>query len=236
MICKWLHISVLVMTVLVSTAATSIAQGAMPSDEDWLNESCTVRDEFSVTQEYHICLGNKKIGDYTTIQRTEDGLTYYCGRSTAEIWLFGKIRIHYELECVFDDSVLLYATCTGYRNGRQRLHTEIMKDDCGWIARQDAGPWSEHYQVNSSMIKLYYEEPQVGDKTIIEATLVTKDVISKEGETYLLREPGKKGVSEVIYSDGILERVNVHYALFDFSVVRKEMSGDLCDCSGKLEG
>lgn len=185
-----------------------------------------------LTQDFHICIGKKKIGEYTTT-RLEDGtLTYYCGQSEVEIWLFTSIRIRYELECLFADSILLYSRCVGYRNDKKRLVTEITREGSGWKARQDDGPWVDHSPVYSTMIALYYEEPEVGDKTIIEATLVNKEIISGNDGIYLLKEPGKKRVSELVYREGEISRVNVHFAMKDFSVIRKSEGDNECACKG----
>jgi len=205
------------------------SQEALPHDKEFnVKESC----DYSLgdTREFHICIGNKRIGEYKTSRYKNGPLTYYCGESEVKIWLFANISIRYELECMFTDSFLLYSRCVGYRNDRQRLDAEIIRDGTRWKARQDSGPWYDHAPVTSTMIKLYYEEPVVGDMTVIEATLVQKEVISEEGGMYILREPGKKRVSEVIYHNGEISRVNVHYALMDFSVVSKATSNEQCEC------
>ena len=233
---KGINLLMLFAAVLVTGMLAVNAQEAVYSNGDLtLLDNCSSDEIKGVVQDFHLCIGKKKIGDYRTVQYEQDGLTYYCGQSKAEIWLFGKIKIDYHLECVFDDSVLLYSLCTGLRNGKERVRSEIVQDGSDLKSRQNSGPWANHDPVHTTMIKLYYDEPVVGETTVIEATLVNKAIIAEDKGTYLLQEPGKKGVSEVVYNNGLLERVNVHYAIFNFSVVRKEINGISCDCSGFQE-
>ena len=222
------------MLLLVFTAWEAQAQTYADLNEEkaaLTSIGCDVDNTAGTIYEFDICLGNKKIGDYTTVRFDEGTMTRYCAESVVNLWLFGDYEVRYTLDCAFEDSFLLYSTCVGYRNGKEKLRSEIIKSGDQWTIIHNDEVWIEERPIKSTVISLYYEKPVEGMVSVVESTVWFKNVYELTPDTYQLREPKKRRSTELYYLNDRIERINVHFPLLDFNVVRKTPGLPECTCA-----
>ena len=226
------RIAIAVSILLVSWVGLSAQSYAPLPDGAHGLASGLCKDDIIEGDEYRfdICIGRKKIGEYQTYRIQGEDLVLYCARSHVRIWIFGRIDVHYSLECAFADNSLLYSTCIGLRNGKEYLRSEVIRNGSTWLVTHNGDTWVEHRPVVSSLIDIYYRVPEIGDFALIESTAVMKQIFDNSGDIYYMKEPGKRGVSELMYRDGLIQRVNVHFPLLNFSVVRQTPGLPDCVC------
>ena len=171
--------------------------------------------------EFQIEFKNNVIGTYQVEKLEMDGFTVYKSSSESKLRFIGTINARYELETVFKGQVLIRSEVRTYKNGT--LDSEAVTTLAGshYIVIVDGNKSIiDKNKIDKSIVQLYFKPPQDGERFFSEKDGSFK-VVSKIDDSEF--KVGKSSPSIFKYEGEKLNRVDISFKVFEYSIVRKQI-------------
>lgn len=172
-----------------------------------------------IDNEFQIEFKNNVVGTYQVEKLEIDGSTIYRSNSESTLRFIGTVHAQYELESVFKDNVLIRSEVRTFKNGT--LDSETITSLVGshyTIIMDGNSSTIDTNRIDKSVVQLYFEPPQDGDRFFSEKDGSFK-VVSKIGDSEF--KLGKSNPSIFKYKDEKLERVDISFKVFQYSILRR---------------
>lgn len=163
----------------------------------------------------------KVIGELNTTRTTKDSKTYYQSSTTLETRIIKDIRVHYNYDVIFKNSLLEQSKVLIYVNDKPHAETSTLRKDAAYqIVKNEALEKTIKDSISYATIQLYFKEPVAINLCYSEQDGSFNRIVDLENHTYKkINSKGKENL--YYYENGNLKKAVIDIGITTFDILAK---------------
>ena len=162
---------------------------------------------------YNIQMLGANIGEFSVIQKNENGNINIEAITDVKINLLVSYRIKYVQKTVYEQGVLKSSNVKTYKNGKLNSDTELKQENDAYLLVVDGDTTIINDSITYSGSLLYLNEP-LGVKWVYkERTAEMRQITPVSEHTYVVNDEKERELNRYVYNNGVLEYAKMKHAL-----------------------